>query len=75
MAYTTAELAQVRQAIIDLSTGKQVTRIAKDGRTVEYATTDLNKLRALERDIVAGLQSTAARHRTRTRYVVTGKGL
>lgn len=75
MAYTTAELAQVRQAIIDLSTGKQVTRITKDGRSVEYATTDLSKLRALERDIVTGLQSAATRRRSRTRFVVTGKGL
>ena len=75
MAYTTAELAQVRQAIIDLSTGQQATRITKDGRTVEFATTDLNKLRALERDIVSGLQSAATRRRSRTRYVTTSKGL
>lgn len=75
MAYTTSELAQVRRAIIDLSTGQQVTRITKDGRTLEYATADLDKLRSLEREIVSSLLPTKERRRTRTRYVVTSKGL
>lgn len=75
MAYTTSELAQVRRAIIDLSTGKQVTRITKDGRTLEYATADLEKLRALEREIASSLLPDKQRRRTRTRYVVTSKGL
>lgn len=75
MAYTTDELAQVRRAIIDLSTGQQVTRITKDGRTVEFAAADLDKLRSLEREIIASLMPTKDRRRTRTRYVVTSKGL
>lgn len=75
MAYTASELAQVRRAIIDLSTGQQVTRITKDGRTVEFAAADLDKLRSLEREIIASLMPTKDRRRTRTRYVVTSKGL
>lgn len=77
MAYTSDDLRDVRRAIVDLSTGKQITRITKDGRSVEYASADLEKLRQLERhiaDVVAS--ANPGRHRrTRTRYVTTSKGL
>lgn len=73
MAYTAEQLAQVRQAIVDLGTGARVTRITHNGRTVEYGEVDLPKLRDLERTIASGLQANT--RRTRTRYAVTNKGL
>lgn len=76
MAYTADQLTQVRQAIIDLSTGKQVVRVTKDGRTVEFAHSDIAKLRDLEREISADVAaSTFGHRRTRTRHVLTSKGL
>jgi len=76
MAYTAEQLAQVRQAIIDLSSNKTVARITKDGRTVEYAKADLEDLRSLEREIAADVANAgAARRRTRTRMAITSKGL
>ena len=77
--YTRADLAQVKQAIIDLTTGQRVTSISKDGRTVQFAQTDLEKLRSLERYIKEELAAADARlkrqRRTRTIYTRTSKGL
>lgn len=77
--YTRADLAQVKQAIIDLTTGQRVTSISKDGRTVQFAQTDLEKLRSLERYIKEELAAADARlkrhRRTRTVYTRTSKGL
>ena len=73
MAYTAEQLAQVRQAIVDLGTGARVTRITYNGRTIESGEVDLPKLRDLERTIASGLQTNT--RRTRTRYAVTDKGL
>ena len=72
MAYTTDQLAAVRQAIIDLSTGQRVVSITHNGRTVQYAQTDINKLRELERTIAGSLKTG---RRSRTRFAVTSKGL
>lgn len=74
MAYTADDLAQVKQAILDLATGNRATMVTKDGRTVQYARADIGKLRALERTIADGLNRTHSR-RSRTRMTVTGKGL
>jgi len=74
MAYTTDDLTRVRQAILDLAEGKRATMVTKDGRTVQYARADIDKLRALERTIAADLQPATSR-RSRTRYAVTNKGL
>ncbi|MDL4861439.1 gpW family head-tail joining protein [Halomonas elongata] len=74
MAYTEDDLAEVRRAILDLTTGKRVARITYNGRTVEYSGSgDLTKLREVERQIVAYLASN--KRRTRTRSVRTSKGL
>lgn len=77
MAYTADQLAQVRQAIIDLSTNKTVVRVTKDGRTVEFAQADIDKLRDLERSIAADVafSDSSRKRRTRTRQVITSKGL
>lgn len=74
MAYTPEQLAEVRQAITDLAAGKRVTMITHGGRTVQYAATDINKLRDLERTMAASLHAQSGR-RSRTRYAITSKGL
>lgn len=75
MAYTKEDLAQIRKAILDLASGLRVARVTKDGRTIEYSGSgDLDKLREVERQIMAHLDTSKAR-RTRTRPVITSKGL
>lgn len=73
MAYTAEQLAQVRQAIIELSTGARVVSVTHNGRTVQYAASRLADLRALERAMQDSLA--ADNRRRRTRRVVTSKGL
>ncbi|MFK4014890.1 gpW family head-tail joining protein [Cobetia marina] len=75
MAYTAEQLAQVRQAIIDLGTGARVVSVTHNGRTVQYAASRIEDLRSLERSIVEGLASASRRRRSRTRYTTTSKGL
>ncbi|MGB5856505.1 MAG: gpW family head-tail joining protein [Oceanisphaera sp.] len=75
MAYTKEDLAQVRQAILDLASGTRVARIIYEGKTIEYSGSDLDKLVKLESQIATRVNATNARKRPRTRYVVTGKGL
>lgn len=75
MAYTAEQLAEVRQAIVDLAAGKRVVTITRDGRTVQYAQTDINKLRSLAAEIADDLAAQAGNKRTRIRYAVTSKGL
>ena len=74
MAYTPEQLAEVRQAIVDLGLGKRVVSVTHNGRTVQFAQTDIDKLRDLERTIAASLIPDS-RRRTRTRSVMTSKGL
>lgn len=75
MAYTADQLDQLRQAILDLSLGNRVARITHNGRTVEYESADLDKLRVMERQVAADVQAQSAGRRTRTRHAVTSKGL
>lgn len=75
MAYTPEQLAEVRQAIIDLSTGKRVVSITKNGRTVQFDRTGLPELEALEYRIKADMKAQTGKRRTRTRLVMTNKGL
>ena len=75
MAYTADDLAQVRKAIIDLASGQRVTMVVHNGRTVQYARTDIDKLRSIEREIASDLGRAAGKRRSRTRYVTTSKGL
>lgn len=76
-AYTSADLARVKQAIVDLASGARVTSVTHNGRTVQYAAADIDKLRALERDIAAdvALHDPSRRRRSRTRLTRTSKGL
>lgn len=75
MAYTTEQLAEVRQAIIDLSTGKRVVSISQNGRKVDFDRTNLPELETLESRIAHGLAAQSGRRRSRTRLVMTNKGL
>ena len=74
MAYTQTDLEQVRKALLDLATGQMVGRVTKDGRTVEFRSTQIGELKAMERDIIAELNP-SLKKRTRTRQVITCKGL
>lgn len=74
--YTVEDLDQIRQAIIDLASGTRVARVTKDGRTIEYSGSgDLDKLREVRREILASLNTTDNKRRTRTRQAITSKGL
>ncbi|MDR5867291.1 gpW family head-tail joining protein [Halomonas koreensis] len=75
MAYTADDLAQVKQAILDLAAGRRATMVTRDGRTVQYARADIAKLRDLERTISAQLNAASGGRRSRTRYAATSKGL
>lgn len=75
MAYTTGQLAEVRQAIIDLSTGKRVVSVSQNGRTVQFDRTGLPELETLEARIAGSLAAQSGRRRSRTRLVMTNKGL
>lgn len=75
MAYTADNLAQVRQAIMDLASGQRVTRITHNGRTVDYDQADIDKLRSLERQIATEVKAQSQQRRTRTRQVITSRGL
>lgn len=73
MAYTSDDLAQVRQAILALAAGTRVARITFQGKTIEYSGSgDLDKLVKLEAQIAARL---SAGKRRRTRLTTTTKGL
>lgn len=77
MSYTAENLAEVRQAIIDLGTSQQVVSIRQaNGKTLTYRTADLAELEAVEARIVSEIARAAStKTRSRTRLVVTSKGL
>jgi len=76
MAYTDAEIAEVKKAIQDLTTGNRATMVTKDGRTVQYQRASLPDLRAQLKIMLAeNLAASGSGRRSRTRYAVTNKGL
>ncbi len=58
MAYTQEDLDSVNQAILDLATGKRSTRVTVDGITREFQAINLDELKGLKAEIIAGLDST-----------------
>ena len=59
--YTSADLAAVKAAIVQLATGARVVTVTYAGppqRSVEYATVDLDKLRALQAEIQREINGT-----------------
>ena len=61
MAYTETDLANVTAAIIAPAKGERVVSVTAGNRTVQYALTDLDKLRALKSEIETELGSSAGR--------------
>lgn len=74
MIYTASDLTAVQNAIIELSTGKRVSKITfSHGETVEYGLVRLDELKRLRSEIQSELDSAAGKQGfVRT---ITGKGL
>jgi hypothetical protein len=68
MAYTNDDLIAVRTAIIRLASGSRKTSVtfssAAGSRTIQYAATNLDDLRALEELIEGDLSTSTPRSRT-----------
>lgn len=60
---TTEELQALRQARIDLLTGKRVVSVQKDGRRVEFTQTSLNDLNSAINDAEVMLGAVSRRRR------------
>tara|TARA_B100000929_G_scaffold225524_1_gene181845 strand:- start:2386 stop:2613 length:228 start_codon:yes stop_codon:yes gene_type:complete len=75
MANTSEQLAEVRQALVDLATGKRVVSITQNGRTVQFDRAGLPELEALEYRLKSELRAQTGKRRSRTRLVMTNKGL
>lgn len=75
--YTETDLADVRQAIADLARGQRVTQIrAANGKTWQFQQATLRELRDIESLMQRSIDQAAGRaRRTRTRAVITSKGL
>lgn len=74
MAYTEADRAAVKAAILALATGERVVSVsAADGRSTMWAQSDMDKLRGLLSEIERDIASVSGRRR----YVLTtsSKGL
>ena len=73
MAFTQTDLETIESAIVALASGQRVVSAEIDGNKVEWNRADLDKLRQLRKEIMAELQSAAARRR----FVLTStsKGL
>jgi hypothetical protein len=76
MAFTTADLANVEQAIISLATGKRSTKFVIDGNVVEYSTVELPALRILRGEIAGELAAVDSESGTVSAFCFSGgKGL
>lgn len=73
MSYTETDLENVKNAILELATGKRVVEVSIGGNSTRYANTDIDALKSLLSEIRAELQSASGRHR----FVLTAtsKGL
>ncbi|EIK8036730.1 gpW family head-tail joining protein [Escherichia coli] len=60
---TVAELQALRQARLDLLTGKRVVSVQKDGRRIEYTTASLDELNRAINDAELVLGTTRRRRR------------
>lgn len=61
--YTVAELQALRQARLDLLTGKRVVSVQKDGRRIEYTAASLDELNRAINDAESVLGTTRRRRR------------
>jgi hypothetical protein len=61
MSYTQDDLDAVKNAIVDLATGKRVVSITVDGRTTQWQQVDIDKLKALRDEITEELGQSSPR--------------
>lgn len=73
MAYTSANLTSIENAIIALATGTRAVRVTINNKTVEYGQADMEKLRSLRAEIQKDIVMTAGTGK-RYRYLQTSKG-
>ena len=73
MAYTSTDLANVKTAIVALSTGERAVSVSFGDKQFKYSEVDLDQLRRLRTEIQAELRVASRR----PRYVLTqtSKGL
>jgi len=73
MAYTSTDLTNVQAAVTAFATGSRRVSVTINGKTVEYAKTELGQLMALRDQIQ--LEVSAAAGRRRFVLISTSKGL
>lgn len=74
--YTWADHATVKQAILDLASGKRRVKFVIDGEVAEYSPVQLPELRALLAEIESALAESDSEPTTiRGFYITGGKGL
>ena len=61
MAFTSTDLANVEAAIVALATGTREIRVTLNGKTIQYAEADLDKLISLKSVISASIGTTTPR--------------
>lgn len=61
MSWSQTDLDKVKDAILALATGERVTQVTVDGRTTQYAATDLDKLKALRDEMQSELGNASPR--------------
>jgi hypothetical protein len=73
MAYTQTDLDSITAGIIALASGRRIASVTTLGRIVQYAITDIDKLRALKAEAESDVGSASGRRR----FVLTStsKGL
>jgi len=73
MAFSLQDLTQVETAIIRLASGSSVVRVTLGDKTIEYQSSDIDKLKNLRKEIQSELRSVSGR----PNHLVfqTGKGL
>ena len=73
MAYTTADLTKIQDAIIALAEGKRVVSVTVNGKTIAYGQSQIKELQALRDSIQAEIN--AASNARRFVLTSTEKGL
>lgn len=61
MAYSSTDLANIQAAVTALATGIRKVRVTLNGKSIEYATADLDQLTRLRDQAQAEVNATAGR--------------
>jgi len=75
VGYTEANKVAVRAALLDVAMGAKVVSVSIGGRTVTYTPADVETLKALLAEIEEDIAKQAGTRVTRSRRVVTRRGL